>query len=141
MALRLLHVFSVVALLFSVVGCGPKLAPVSGRVTLAGEPAEGLRVLFMPIVDTPTAPDLGFGVTDRDGSFFLRLAESKRTGVVPGNYAVMIKWDDDTKDCPYKIPGKATHGELRFTVPPSGTDQADFKFTTEEMNEEHIPGI
>jgi hypothetical protein len=122
-------------------GCGgPKTAEVSGKVTFDGQPGQNIRVLFQPSTTEALTPEPGFGLTDGEGNFTLRLIDSKKKGVVPGEYAVIISWADPNADpnpiegvtvanvCPYKIPTKATSGEMRFTVPEGGTKEANFEF-------------
>ena len=72
------------------VGCGdsgPKLAPVSGIVTLNGKPLEGAVVTFEPdasVKDGIPAND----VTGPDGNY--RAFTKGRVGVMPGKYHVVV---------------------------------------------------
>lgn len=72
------------------VGCSggstvPKLAPVTGVVSIEGTPTAGVTVIFTPMGDTKTTG--GSGVTVADGKFEL-LHRSGKPGVEPGQYAV-----------------------------------------------------
>ena len=71
-------------------GCGggstvPKLAPVSGTVSIDGAPAAGVTVSFNPTGSTKTTG--GMGVTGPDGKYEL-VHRSGEVGVEPGSYAV-----------------------------------------------------
>ena len=81
-------------LILGLAGCGGSpdaphlnLVPVSGKVTLAGQPVSGLRVLFMPL--NKTAGQGAFAVTEDDGSFELE-QQSQDPGVPAGQYAVLF---------------------------------------------------
>ena len=66
-------------------GCGGGLAPVSGTVTLDGEPVAGAKVTFLPA--GPGIP--ATGTTDATGRYQLRIG-SGRTGVPRGRYGVTV---------------------------------------------------
>lgn len=72
-------------------GCGsddgPKLVPVSGKVTLNGQPLSGAHVTFLPTGETRgTGAD---GRTDAEGVFQLK-ARHRGPGAVAGTYKVVI---------------------------------------------------
>ncbi|MEN6496823.1 MAG: hypothetical protein ABFD16_21235 [Thermoguttaceae bacterium] len=78
------------ALCITPLGCGKgyeggKLAPVSGVVTLDGQPAAGIMVLFSPTAET--GGQGGMGTTDASGKYELK-TRGEFTGVVPGQYKV-----------------------------------------------------
>ena len=125
-------------------GCGgPRVAPVSGRVTLDGKPAAGVHVSFQPIATAGDKNPGGgsYAITDDDGRFTLRLVEGNRPGAVVGKHRVEIttrggEVDDATdlrvKSGPPKkvIPARYNRNtELTFEVPGGGTDKADFTLT------------
>jgi len=71
-------------------GCGKsyaggELAPVSGVVTLDGQPAAGIIVLFSPTA--ATSGQGGMGATDTSGKYELK-TRGEFPGVVPGHYKV-----------------------------------------------------
>lgn len=75
-------------------GCGSNypLAPISGRVTVDGEPIAGLRVAFEPIGGSGR-PDPGpdsIAVTDAEGRYSLNTTESGHRGAVVGACRVRI---------------------------------------------------
>lgn len=131
----------IVALIGFAVGCGPKTARVSGKITFDGQPAKDISVLFQAISSGNTTPEPAVGMTDTNGEFSLALTNSKKKGVIPGEYAVYIAWvnpeqvnavEGVTKasSCPYKIPPRASSGEMTFTVSPERTTEANFEFDT-----------
>lgn len=72
------------------VGCQSKTVGVTGKVSFDGETGENIRVLFQPITAAAVVPEAAVGMTDRSGRFTMCLAESKKNGVLPGEYAVYI---------------------------------------------------
>src|SRR4051812_2379477 len=73
-----------IPLLFALGGCsksGPNLAPVSGRVTLGGEPLEEVEVLFQP--EGAASPSIGR--TDKDGNYRLHYKRGVEGGTVGQN--------------------------------------------------------
>lgn len=130
-------------------GCssGAKFAPVSGRVTLNGNPLTNAVVEFQPIAessrDDPGPGSVGF--TDADGKFTLHSQLDKsRTGAIVGKHRVRISpagqltpGDADASD-PRKprrpagsiIPIRYNlETTLEFEVPSAGTSTATFELT------------
>lgn len=130
-------------------GCGGgsyTFAPVSGRVTLNGQPLADAYVEFQPAAPSRDAdPGPGsIGKTDQDGRYALhsQLDEGQR-GAVVGKHKVRVSMgteepgaeDRDAdptgprrkkSNAPF-IPGKYNvQTELTFDVPAGGTDQANF---------------
>ena len=80
------------------IGCGgppaaevPDLAPVSGTVTLDGQPVAGVSVMFVPIPNPANPKERtkgsgAYGSTDASGKYSLR-HRSGQPGVEPGYYA------------------------------------------------------
>lgn len=71
-------------------GCGggstvPKLAPVTGTVSIDGKPAAGVTVAFNPTGSTKSTG--GMGVTGPDGKYQV-VHRSGEAGIEPGSYAV-----------------------------------------------------
>ena len=67
------------------VGCGnsgASTASVKGKVTVAGQPVEGIAVTFTPATGRP-----GVGVTDASGNFTLSTL-ANADGAVPGTHKV-----------------------------------------------------
>lgn len=84
-----------VALLVSVSpGCGdgPKLVPVSGVVTLDGEPLEGATLSFVPVAGAGVSTS-GTDMTGPKGNF--QITYNGRAGLVPGKYKVMVSKTED----------------------------------------------
>jgi hypothetical protein len=78
-------------LLLFLVGCGGKGGPelpVSGIVTLDGQPVANAMVRFMPDKDTDPS-STGFGQTGSDGKFVITGGQGKK-GLVAGRYKVTV---------------------------------------------------
>ncbi|MGL6196888.1 MAG: hypothetical protein ACRC2T_18905 [Thermoguttaceae bacterium] len=75
------------------IGCGSgklKTYPVSGTITMNGEPVTGATVIFNP--DSETDGDAATGITNEKGEYKLQTANGKVDGgTTPGNYTVMVK--------------------------------------------------
>src|SRR5262245_37542958 len=98
--------FAGALVLLLVLGCGgPKLAPVSGRVTLNGKPLANAHVSFQPIA-APGEMNPGSGsyaITDADGRYTLRVVEGDRPGAHIGKHRVEIvlrETTDEATDLP-----------------------------------------
>ena len=120
-------------------GKGPKYVAVSGTVTLNGKPLPRAAVYFDPIppagkMDAAAVGSLG--ITDAQGRYTLVLAGTGGTpGAVVAEHRVRVTTTgvvDESAPAsgPAKelVPAKYTgsNSELRFTVPPGGTDAANF---------------
>jgi hypothetical protein len=124
-------------------GCGgPKVVPVSGRVTLNGKPLPNASVEFLPIVDgvTVVAPGSA-GQTDADGAYTLYVVGTGQPGAVVGCHPVTIYVRDGTqpaksgplppREQKQVVPPRYGSGQaLSFEVPPEGSAQADFALTS-----------
>ena len=123
-------------------GCGSsqyELVPVSGVVTLDGEPVTGARVIFEPRRSGEAALNAGpgsDGETDDAGRYSLLTTADGKRGAVVGQHVVMISTfqaeADRSRDTsrvvrPEEIPARYLEpGALSFDVPPEGSDSADF---------------
>jgi hypothetical protein len=110
-------------------GCsrsGPEIAPVSGRVTLAGKPLEKADVVFQPESGKPPAS----GRTDADGHYELAYKRGVMGGPV-GQNLVQIAVSREVVHNPPKIAAKFnSKSELHREVKP-GPNEFDFDVTTE----------
>ena len=129
-------------LVVTAAGCGSSpydFAPVSGTVTLDGQPVAGARVIFEPQRSGKEALEAGpgsDGKTDEDGRYTLATTDAGETGAVVGPHTVMISTYqaeiDRTRDSSRvvrkeEIPARYLEpGALTFEVLPEGSDQADF---------------
>jgi hypothetical protein len=129
-----------------VVGCGGKsefeLAPVSGRVTLDGNPVPYTQVIFTP-QSREGVINVGPGsiaFCNDDGTFELKTNRGE-DGAVVGKHVVHISskgpvkppvGDQDVGPPPKDaFPARFNeNSELTFEVPADGTTAADFKLTT-----------
>ena len=116
-------------------GCGQSVgtAPVSGTVTLNGEPLADAHVSFEPVRDSATADAVGsFGKTNAEGHYSLELVTSGQSGAMPGMHVVRIttaKAEDPSREdspiTPELAPQQYRTG-VQFEVPAGGTDTANF---------------
>ena len=118
------------------------VAPVSGRVTLDGQPLAGAHVSFQPQEgggDSGSGAGSGsYGVTAADGTYVLRLAQGDRPGAVVGKHRVEINMRNESDDDSDRhgqpprlakvIPARYNlRTELSCDVPPSGKSDANFE--------------
>jgi hypothetical protein len=110
-------------------GCrksGPELAPVSGRVTLAGKPLENADVVFQP--DNAKSP--AFGRTDSEGRYELAYKRGVKGGPV-GQNTVRIRVSRELVRNPPQIAARFnSQSELRREVK-AGQNEFDFDVTIE----------
>jgi hypothetical protein len=115
--MRRMEIVSILALsVFFVTGCGVSLVPVSGTVTLNGEPAANLQVTFEPLDSSLGAAGMGF--TKADGKYELHYPGSQK-GAPAGDYVVRITpMETDDPEAPtVEIPARYnTQSELKVTV-------------------------
>ena len=143
-------------LALGVVGCGGgdsfPIAPVTGKVTLNGQPLADARVIFHSTsAGKDVGPDSG-GLTDAQGNYSLTTVDG-RTGATVGTNSVRISTlkmaeseNKSLKDAnrfirmrhgesvavPEKVPFKYNkEAALQFTVPKEGTNAANFDLTGE----------
>lgn len=116
-------------------GCGGgAVAPVSGKVTLGGQPLPGAVVTFQPIREDGAAVELAgsIGKTDASGRYELRLIEPDKPGAAVGKHRVSISTAtaDPATDAQLptgeRIPPAWRDGSRIFEVPAEGTAAANF---------------
>jgi hypothetical protein len=77
------------------IGCGPEgptKYPVSGRVTVNGQPAQYVRVQFLHTDQTlPGNLKMPVGMTDAAGQYQLSTS-GQNDGAVPGQYTIVLEW-------------------------------------------------
>jgi len=119
----------VCAMLAGCGGPGYKLVPVSGKVTLNGEPVPEAHVSFEPRAVGPGC----YARTDAEGRFTLQSVLDDKPGAVPGTHVVRIttaRASDPSDDAAEMVgevaPQRFLDGSESFEVPPEGTDRADF---------------
>lgn len=117
-----------------VLGCGgDKIAtvPVSGVITLDGQPLAEASVTFQPLSGDAAAPG-SHGNTDAQGRFTLRVTVTNQPGAVVGKHQVRISaaprtgGDDSQLVAADPVPPRYRDGSETCDVPPKGTDQANF---------------
>jgi hypothetical protein len=112
-----------------VLGCGktgPKVVPVSGRVTLDNKPLANADVTFTP--DGADANTLeSAGRTDDQGRFTLQTVQDKANGAAVGTHKVRISLIERGTTIVNRVPKEYNQNTtLSFTVPPAGTTEANF---------------
>ncbi|MDO4586198.1 MAG: carboxypeptidase-like regulatory domain-containing protein [Planctomycetia bacterium] len=89
--LLLVSVLCCVTVLFCC-GCGPKntfgVVDVQGKITVDGEPVEGISVTMAPADPSQRA---AAGVTDAEGKFRVVTPGAKVPGVMPGDYSLTFQ--------------------------------------------------
>jgi hypothetical protein len=118
-------------------GCtrSPTVVPVSGKVTLDGEPLANVAVAFQPVTDKANASQTAigsYGRTDAEGNYSLRLIDPDQPGAIIGKHQVTLTTataanyaSDDLKlKTTERLPSAAR--SQQFEVPAGGTDQANF---------------
>lgn len=136
-----------VVLLLGVTGCfsrGPELAPVTGTVTLDGEPLAGAQVEFKPMRGNPS-----YGTTDERGRYELRYTKDK-TGAVVGSHVVRITTQTTVVDpetgaesqVPQRVPERYNDrsGLIRDVAPGEKGNVIVFVLTSEPDAEEPEEG-
>jgi hypothetical protein len=83
--------WSAVLAVLLLVGCRDMdgRVPVTGRVTVDGQPVEGLRLEFVPSPDGKG--NGGFAVSQSDGAFAVTTHQF-RPGIFPGDYTITASW-------------------------------------------------
>ncbi|MEW4561764.1 hypothetical protein AB1K70_04520 [Bremerella sp. JC770] len=112
--------------------------PVSGMVTLDGEPLKTARVIFTPERkgDSAIVGPISFCITDDQGQFALNTTSGK-PGAMIGNHKVFICGEVRDEENPDVIlvkeylPRRYYEGtELTYEVSGYGTDEANFALTS-----------
>lgn len=76
-----------------IVGCGvggPSTYPVTGKVSIKGQPAKDVTITFAP-VDSQGQP--ASGVVKADGTYSLLTGAQAKPGAIPGKYKVVLTAD------------------------------------------------
>jgi len=114
------------------VGCGKSAGgvPVSGRITRDGQPLANAQIVFQGVGadGKPDADKEAGGETDDKGQYTLLRAKDQAKAVAPGDYHVEIHVIERTPDGIRELvpPQYSTNSQLKFTVPPGGTKDANF---------------
>lgn len=119
----------------AVAGCDSDIVPVSGRVTIDGQPLASAVVTFQPIRDSSSEPPTAtgsVGQTDKDGRFVLRLVDPDQMGALVGEHTVSISSATGPTaegELPQgeRVPESWRDGSQRFHVPENGTSDANFE--------------
>lgn len=140
-----------------IVGCGGpgiETVPVSGVVTLDGQPVPNVLVTFQPVArgaaESSSSPGSN-GTTDSEGRYELKTPDG--SGAIVGEHIVTLVYKDPNapkgpqtpegskrptqskfKTPVFNLPPETRDGTLKFTVPESGTDDAEFAFASNTRN-------
>lgn len=111
-------------LFLAVTGCGqsgPEVAPVSGRVTVDGQPMENIDVVFQP--EGSKSPS--YGRTDKDGNYTLAYKRGV-PGALVGSHGVSISASGELMRNAPHIKNSDLHREVK-----SGKNEFNFDVTSE----------
>jgi hypothetical protein len=108
------------------------IVPVSGQVTLDGQPLAGAAVTFQPMSDRGEGSPKAVGSTGRtnaDGRFTLTLIDPPVPGAVAGRHRVTVTTattaaDDAARPTGERVPKSWRDGSQSIEVPPQGTAAA-----------------
>lgn len=128
--------FLMILVVFYCVGCGSTdytFAPVTGRITLDGEPVPNARITFEPLADEEGGRPGPWSVAaaDENGHFTMNTAGGP-AGAVVGSHreriSTRVESEDGTSDLvPEAIPAKYNeNSELMFEVEEGGDDKVHF---------------
>jgi hypothetical protein len=117
-------------------GCakgGPKVVPVSGRVTLDQQPLANADVTFSPESGAGGSGSLdSSGQTDEQGNYSLKMIQDRRNGAVVGTHKVRISLIERGTKIVNRVPKQYnTDTKLTFTVPAEGSKEANFDLTSQ----------
>jgi hypothetical protein len=126
-----------VAALLAIAGCSnvpAGIVPVSGRVTLDGQPLAEAVVTLQPARTREAGPPTAGGSTgrtDAEGRFSLMLIDPPVPGALAGRHSVSITTattagDDRSRPTGERVPAAWRDGSQMFDVPPQGTSAASF---------------
>lgn len=120
------------SLLFLFIGCGGGNVPVSGVITLDGNPLPDAYVVFEPQTEGG-ASAASQGVTGPDGKYQLSRSDGSGDGAVIGSHRVRLTtiapgaMADERSALPIdKIPAKYQRDSPIFDVPAGGSESANF---------------
>jgi hypothetical protein len=115
-------------------GCGSRLAPVAGLVTLDGNPLPRAHVVLTPQDRSAEGPFVAD--TDAEGRFSLGPIGKPSEGVPPGRYRLSIStafsMDSDAPPPKELVPSPYTGG-VDYEVPPAGDARASFELHSGKM--------
>jgi hypothetical protein len=113
-------------------GCGkggPKVVPVSGRVTMDNKPLANADVTFSPAESgsSKSANLESSGRTDEEGRYSLKTNQDRRDGAVIGTHKVRISLIERGTTIVNRVPKEYNDNTtLTFPVPAEGTKEANF---------------
>jgi hypothetical protein len=118
-------------------GCNriSNVVPVSGKVTVDGQPLANVAINFGPLTGGMDGAYAAYGKTGADGRYTLKLVDNGQPGATVGKNRVTLNESIDgpvsdgaAAKVQFRLPPTARDGTLQFDVPASGTDSANFDF-------------
>ena len=128
--------------IFLAAGCGgPKIAPVSGKVTMDGKPLANANVNFQPIGQGNVHPGPGsHSKADKNGEYTLEYIEGGQGALVSKHRVEISAIADDGKGdpednrrraAPDRVPPQFNvKSQLTCDAPPGGKNDANFALTS-----------
>lgn len=120
-----------VCIVTGIVGCGAKVVPIEGTVSLDGNPLPDVQVL-LDQPDNPSSNSFS-GKTNDSGHFVLQSVHEELRDPVAGTYRVSLTTAvlgrdalENTPTPKERIPKQYRNGKLTFDLPEDGTANADF---------------
>jgi hypothetical protein len=117
-----------IALMAVAIGCGPggpATVPVSGKITIGGQPANNVSISFIP--ETAGAPTASGTATN--GTYTLYTGADGKPGAVVGKYKITLAAQAGSDEAAYRA-GKAP-GTAELPFPADYTDPAKTPLTKE----------
>ncbi|VTR98424.1 hypothetical protein [Tuwongella immobilis] len=118
--------------LLLVCGCGkPPFVPVTGTVTMNGQPLAQCKVGFFPDGEfDPDRSGYGFGITDAQGKYEIQHPQGEK-GIYPGSYKItLVLWVDSKGNVlPFDTKPSEVKGGVKNKLPakyesPSSTPES-----------------
>jgi hypothetical protein len=108
--------FATIVLLF-LAGCGdsgPKTYPVTGKISIGGNPPSGVSVTFHPVTEGNEAAS---GQVNDQGNYTLYTGIDGKQGAMPGRYKVVLTQVAGASAATYEQGGGAARGGIPGTPP------------------------
>ena len=147
--LRICTYLFLTAPLLLVIGCGPsgpKTYPVTGKVTIGGNPAPNVNIMFAPKTPDGTLQTAG-GSSDDSGNYTLFTGNQGKPGAMAGAYIVTVSESEDEEGAMagYMSDEGGTQGGADTSADPSTTADskipADFSMEVEVKAESNTINI
>jgi len=123
------------------VGCagesGPELVPVTGTITLDGQPVQHAVIRFLPDASQGTKGPIALGVVDSSGRFSLT-SPGGREGVIQGHHLVTIICEEqaerEVSEGVFEMVGDKCHVPSHYASEKTSELTAEVTTDTDEVN-------